>query len=120
MNYAAESYAAALLEVLVHTAIAKVPRHHIWIRIEIPAEVSREELAPEQVPGWDAADWRASRAYGDAWYESTRSALLLVPSVVAREERMVVINQRHPEFSRLTASAPQAVIWDRRLFGRRG
>ena len=34
--YASESYAGALLETLVHSRIGKLPRHHMWIEIEIP------------------------------------------------------------------------------------
>ena len=45
-----------------------------------------------------------------------RSAILLVPSVVARMERNVVINSRHADFNRLTAGLETPVWWDRRLF----
>jgi RES domain-containing protein len=41
------------------------------------------------------------------------------PSVVARREGNVLINPRHPDFSGIVASAPEPVVWDARLFGRR-
>ncbi len=116
--YAAETYGTAMLEKLVHTRIGKVPKHQVWIRIYIPEDVSKEEVLPDQVPGWDARDMRVGRAYGDAWYDSMRSAILLAPSVVARVERNVMINQLHREFPQITASNPEPVIWDERLFGR--
>jgi hypothetical protein len=42
--------------------------------------------------------------------------LLLVPSVVARMGRNVLINPEHAEFPRVTHSLHQPVWWDRRLF----
>ena len=46
-----------------------------------------------------------------------RSLLLLVPSVVARMERNILVNPDHPEFGRLTHGLHQPVWWDRRLVG---
>jgi RES domain-containing protein len=107
--YGAETFAGAILEVLVHTGIGKVPRTHSWVEIAIPPEVSIEEL--EQDAGLDA------RAFGDRWYGERRSLILLVPSVAASGlARNVLINQDHAEFSLLRASEPREVIWDARLF----
>ncbi|MBX4893189.1 hypothetical protein HJA79_26840 [Rhizobium bangladeshense] len=49
--------------------------------------------------------------------QEKRSAILLVPSVVARVDRNVLINPAHPEFASITASLHEPVFWDRRLFG---
>jgi RES domain-containing protein len=38
--------------------------------------------------------------------------------VVTRVERNVVINQEHPDFSRIQTSDPQPVRWDARLMRR--
>jgi len=35
---------------------------------------------------------------------------------VARREGNVLINPGHPDFTHITASAPEAVVWDERLF----
>ena len=61
---------------------------------------------------------RASRAYGDRWYDEGRTAVLIVPSVLARPERNIAINQEHPDFGKIRATAPEPVDWDERLFGR--
>ena len=114
--YAAETYAGAMLEVLVHANIGKIPKTHSWIEILIRKGVRIEEVRPADTPGWDAPDQRASRRYGDQWYDEERTAVLLVPSLVARPERNIVINQDHPEFKRIRATAPKPVIWDERLF----
>lgn len=112
--YGALSYAGALLEVLAHGGIGKVPRTQRWIRIEIPAGVKIEEA--DDIPGWDAADYTASRAFGDKWLDDRRSVALVVPSLVGRpNERNVVINPLHSDFGRLRVTEPVPVIWDSRL-----
>jgi RES domain-containing protein len=115
--YAAETYAGAMLEVLVHANIGRVPKTLSWVEILIRKGVRIEEVHPAGIPGWDAPDQRASRRYGDRWYDEGRTAVLLVPSIVARPERNIAINQEHPEFKQIRATAPRPVIWGERLFG---
>jgi len=67
-------------------------------------------------PGWDAADCMVAKTYGEAWQRSLRSLLLVVPSIVARIENNILINDRHPEFPRVTHGLHQPVWWDERLF----
>jgi RES domain-containing protein len=113
--YAAETYAGALLEILVH-ASGSVPRNQVYIEIEIPVDVSIEEIESHDVPRWDARSFEASRTFGDRWYDERRTAVLLVPSLVTRIERNVVMNQEHPDFARISTSQPQPVRWDARLW----
>jgi len=114
--YAAETYAGAMLEVLVNANIGRVPKHHAWIEILIGEDVSVEEADVRKVRRWDAPDQRASRIFGDKWYDEQRSTVLIVPSTVTRVERNVVINQEHPGFRKLRATKPKPVVWDERLF----
>lgn len=117
MIYTAETYAGSLLEILVHCNIGTIPRTHAWIEISAPQQVSVERIEVERVPGWDAADMIASRAFGDRWHRERRSAILLVPSVVtAGIESNAILNQDHPQFPLIQASDPRDVPWDRRLF----
>lgn len=113
--YAAETYAGALLEILVH-ASGGVPRNQLYIEIEIPSSVSIEEVKSHDVPAWDSRSFEASRTFGDRWYDERRTAVLLVPSLVTRIERNVVVNQDHPDFVRIHASQPLPVRWDARLW----
>jgi RES domain-containing protein len=116
MIYTAETYAGALLEMLVHCNIGYIPHTHVWIEIMVPETVSIERVEVGQIPGWDSADLRACRAFGDRWHQEQRSVILLVPSVVtAGIESDAIVNQDHPEFRRMKASAPRDVAWDRRL-----
>ena len=115
--YAGTSYAGTMIEKLAQTGTGKMPRNQHWITIDIPQDVEIEEIQPSDVPNWQLPGLVASRTYGDRWLREQRTAVLVVPSVVALpHERNVVINQAHPDFNKLSASAPERVIWDHRLF----
>jgi RES domain-containing protein len=115
--YAADTFAGALLEVLVHARIGAVPRAHAWIEISIPPDLAFEDLAPEELDGWADEESSSARAFGDRWHDERRSAILVVPSVVTSGiGNNVLINQDHPGFERLSATVPSEVVWDARLF----
>jgi|SRR5277367_5549761 len=117
--YAAETYAGALLEVLVHSNLSQPPRNHRVVRIHIPEEVAIETVAIDRIKGWDAEDMAASRAFGNEWIESKRTAVLSVPSVITRgRENNLVLNADHPQFALIRVEDPEPVHWDLRLFGR--
>jgi RES domain-containing protein len=115
--YGALNFAGAMLEVLVHARIGKVPKHHVWVEAQVPEGVTIERVSVEDLPaGWDAPDAQVARRFGDQWIEEARSAILVVPSVVARAECSAVVNPAHPDAGQLMVSAPQPVVWDQRLF----
>jgi RES domain-containing protein len=115
--YAGLGYAVALLEKLVRLRIGLMPARQQFAEIFIPAAVEIEEIGPADVPGWDRPDYATSQAYGDAWYDGRRTAVLIGPSVPAMGlERNVLINQRHPQFRDVTHGEPRPVVWDARLF----
>jgi RES domain-containing protein len=115
--YAGFGFAVALIEMLVRTRTDEVPQGHQFAEIFVPGTVEVEQIGADDLPGWNSADRTASRAYGDAWYDSARTAVLIVPSVPAMGlERNVLINQRHPQFGQITAGHPRPVVWDARLF----
>jgi RES domain-containing protein len=119
--YGALNFAGAMLEVLVHARIGKVPRNHVWVQAQVPDDMVIEHVDAENLPaGWDAPDAQIARRFGDRWIEEARSAVLVMPSVVARAEWHAVVNPAHPDAPRLVVSAPQPVRWnelgDERLF----
>lgn len=115
--YAAETFSGALLEVLVHANLGRVPKTHALVEITIPETVAIESLTRDELPGWDGEDQIVSRAFGDRWISEGRSAVLLVPgAVTSGRERNVLISPEHADFSKITASQPQDVLWDKRLF----
>ncbi|WP_064573575.1 RES family NAD+ phosphorylase [Cupriavidus gilardii] len=116
--YGALSFAGAMLEVLVHSRIGKVPRQHVVVVANVPDDIGIERAGPNDLPrGWDALDDpRAARGFGDRWLADMRSAVLIVPSVVAPLEWNALVNPMHPDTAKLVVSAPEPVRWDERLF----
>jgi len=116
--HASESYAASLLEMLVHCNTGRIPKTQNWIRISYPAKYGVAEIKAAEIANWNGFDTRATRAQGDRWYDEKKALILLVPSVVtAGVERNVLINQEHPAFRHVRGSTPLPVDWDARLFG---
>src|SRR5579875_3539166 len=66
--YAAETYAGALLEILVHASGA-VPKTQSYIAIDIPPGLNAEVVTQQDVPRWDALFSDTARNYGDRWYD---------------------------------------------------
>jgi RES domain-containing protein len=115
--YAAESYAGAMLEILVHANMAVPPKHHRVVRISIPAEVLIETVSPADIPGWNQEDLTKTQAFGDDWLQQMRSAVLRVPSVITEgRENNLLINPAHEQFTLIHAEAPEPIHWDLRLF----
>lgn len=114
--YACEHYSTALLEKLVHGS-GKIPPNQHFIKIVIPNGISYEVLNTAYLPNWHLQNCSVSKPYGDAWQQSKRSLLLIVPSVVAREDRNFLLNPQHPEFPQVTSGLATPIWWDARLFG---
>jgi RES domain-containing protein len=115
--YAGLGFAVAMLEKLVRLRTGRMPARQQFAELFVPGPVEIEEIGPAEVPGWDRPDRAASQAYGDAWYDNRRTAVLIVPSLPAMGlERNVLINQNHPQFEYITHSGPRPVVWDARLF----
>ena len=115
MIYASEHYSTAMLEKLVHNNGILPPNQH-FIEITVPNGITYEFLDTARLPDWAEDNEKASTAYGSQWQRERRSAILIVPSVVARVDRNVLINPEHAEFSRITHDLARPVWWDRRLF----
>ena len=117
--YAAETYAGALLETLVHANLSHPPKNHMVVAIQVPESVAVERITSSQLQGWDSEDLSVSRSFGDRWIDEARTAVLLVPGIVTNgRENNVLINPAHSDFSALLASEPERVWWDFRLFDR--
>jgi RES domain-containing protein len=118
VNYAAESFALAMLERLVYAGIGRVPAGDRYVEITIPDDVAIEIVDPARLPEWDHPGRAASIAFGNRWLDEERTAVLLVPSAVTRIDRNLVLNPKHRDFDRIAASEERSVTWDRRLFSR--
>ena len=67
---------------------------------------------------WDTENSASAKAFGDQWLNEARSAVLVVPSVIAKLDCNALVNPSHPDASKLISSPPEQVIWDKRLFDR--
>jgi RES domain-containing protein len=115
MIYACEHYSTAMLEKLVHGSGELPPNQH-FIEITIPNGSTYEMLNIAALPNWYAEVATASQTYGQTWQQERRSLILIVPSVVARIEKNILINPEHAEFRKIETSLHQPVWWDKRLF----
>jgi RES domain-containing protein len=111
--YASEHYSTAMLEKLVHWNGILPPNQH-FVTIEIPSGISYEVVTKDSLAGWIHQD--VARRFGSRWLADRRSAALLVPSIVARMERNILINPQHPDARLITAGLEEPVVWDGRLF----
>ncbi len=113
--YTSEHYGTAMLEKLVRYNGVLPPNQH-FIKIQVPAGVSYEVVTKDSLDGWDRPDGTESREFGRKWLDEARSGILIVPSVVSREENNVLINPNHDDASRIKVGPEKPVRWDDRLF----
>ncbi len=113
--YASEHYSTAMLEKLA-PGNGRLPPNQHYVAITIPRGTIYELVTKDHLPGWDTLEPSVSREYGSIWVKEERSAILLVPSYVARIERNVIINPAHDDAGGIEAGLPEPVWWDRRLF----
>lgn len=94
--YLAETPAAALLEVCVHTSANDVPPEFTLLRIDGP-DIDLPSVAVEALP----EDWRtrleATRDLGTAWLERNESAALRVPSAIVPQTMNCLFNPLHKQ-----------------------
>ena len=76
MVYAAATQSLAALEILAHTAA--LSDDYVVIAIDLPTDLSIEEVRRGDLPRWELAD---TREKGDRWLEQGRTAVLRVPSL---------------------------------------
>lgn len=118
--YGSLSYACAMLEILAHASIGRIPTTHRYLIADMPEDMTIERHAANELPaGWDRDDSLSAREFGDCWLREARSAVLLVPSVVARLEWNALVNPLHPDATRLKIADSESVVWDKRLFEQR-
>jgi RES domain-containing protein len=113
--YTSISRSLAVLEMLVHVTRDTFPADPVLIPIEVPDELIAElKILPDH---WNEYPHRqTSRDAGGRWVREARSAALLVPSAVLPSERNLLINPRHPDFSRILVNRPEEGGLDPRLF----
>lgn len=104
----------AVLELLVHTAADLIPEGLISIEIEIPTQVTHEQMSFPSA--WqNTKDSNILKQIGTQWLQEQRSAVLIVPSVIVPSENNVLINPLHPDSSHIRIIQQQDFHLDQRL-----
>lgn len=115
--YGSLSYSCAMLEILAHANTGRIPETQQYVIVDVPGSVSVEIVEENQLPeGWDSENNAPARAFGDQWLNQARTAILIVPSVIARLDQNALVNPLHPDAKKVIVSEPKKVIWDKRLF----
>ena len=114
--YCALSESLAMLELRVHSP-HPYPRSRWKFAIEVPDD-ALTTVPVEQLPrGWDALPaGPASKRFGDNWVQQRSGLGLLVPSVVASEEKNLIVNPSHPRFNEIRVISKQRMMLDTRLY----
>lgn len=119
--YGSASIALAALETLVHYDTDTIPDDLVLISINIPDAMRVETLAEGTLP----RDWRAYpapaalQALGDSWVRRGRTPVLSVPSALVPEERNLLINPGHPNFTGIKSRSLRSFVFHPRIFTRR-
>lgn len=117
--YCADTPSLACLETLVHLGTSGLPLNRYLVAIDIPDSVwnAREiKNISNLAVGWDACPpGKISLALGDGWLTSTASAILVVPSVIAPEDCVILINPLHSDAASITAQKTRKWLYDPRL-----
>ncbi len=113
MVYTAQSRSLAVLELLVHLEPGDISDFSI-LSADVPDGLI-ESFDPVKID----RDWQHKpdllRQYGAQWAGSNRSVGLRVPSAIISEEDNVLLNPRHPSFSKVVFSEPEEFRFDPRL-----
>jgi RES domain-containing protein len=114
--YCATSESLALLELRVH-APHPYPRTRLRFVIEVPDDAVQEAPVTELPRGWNKLPPSpASKRFGDEWVAAGSSLGLLVPSVIASEERNILLNPAHARFKEVRVVKKSRVRMDMRLY----
>jgi RES domain-containing protein len=112
--YLADSPAAALLEVCVHTSANDVPPNFILLKIDAP-EIQIESIQFGELPSAWQSRLEFTRDLGSAWLQKRQTALLRVPSAIVPDTTNYLLNPSHPDAEKIEISAALSYPFDARL-----
>jgi len=105
-----------MLELRIH-APHPYPRARLRFVIEVPDDAVHEAAITALPRGWNTLPPSpASRRFGDDWVAAGSSLGLLVPSVIASEERNLLLNPAHARFKEVRVLRKSQVRMDMRLY----
>jgi RES domain-containing protein len=105
-----------MLELRVHSP-HPYPRTRWRFTLDVPEDALTSIEAEELPRGWNKLPpGPASKRLGDAWVTSNATLGLLVPSVVASDEKNLVLNPLHPRFEEVRILTRRRIVLDKRLY----
>jgi RES domain-containing protein len=114
--YAAATVALAVLETAAHLDAAAFPLNRFLVEIKVPPAVwALREQAPESEldVAWSAIPaGTASTGFGSRWLRRGTSPILVVPSVIVPEDRVVLINPAHALSASIKARIVRRLEYD--------
>jgi len=116
--YVAATISLAVLEYLVNADPDTAPGSLVIIPVDLPKELRLHVLDATQLPH----DWRhcphpeSTRDLGSDWLRALTTVALSVPSAVVTQERILVLNPRHHQFSKLEIGPAEPFSLDPRLW----
>jgi RES domain-containing protein len=120
VTYCATSPSLCVLEKLVHIEDPALLPELIMVSYDASEAVGIERISIATLP----SDWRRREAWtqakGDAWYRSSATPLLQVPSVVVPlpdcPDENVLVNHSHPAVAAIRLRGMTRFVLDARLF----
>ncbi len=118
--YASESLSLAALELFIHFTRKDITitKSLLAIPVKIPDLIKVIDVSVKDLkPGWELSPpGDFTKDLGTAWVKEGLSAILRVPSAIVPEEHNLVINPKHPDFSRIALGAPRPFALDERVW----
>ncbi len=116
MVYCSQHLSLAALEILVHTQPVTMRDKFRVFRATWDDAILTTIDSRKLPKGWNAQPpGQISKAIGDEWIQSGRSAVLAVPSVIVPLERTFLLNPKHSEFSKIKIKDQGSFSLDPRL-----
>jgi RES domain-containing protein len=114
--YCSTSVALAMLELRVH-APHPYPRARLKFVVSVADDAIDEAEQSELPEGWNRLPpGPASKRFGDRWLAAGASLGLLVPSVIAPEEKNLLLNPAHERFDQVRVVSKERMQLDSRLY----
>lgn len=116
--YTGEARSLSMLETVVHKAVkGGIDYETMIISIADDDDFYTRVALTDLPPNWrEVAAYPDLQIIGSDWYQTNKSLVLVVPSVIVPQERNYVINTNHPDFrDHVTLVRQEPFILDSRL-----
>jgi RES domain-containing protein len=116
MVYCSEHLSLATLEILVHTQPVTIRDKFRVFRVSWDEAIMSVIDSRKLPKGWNAQPpGLISKNIGDEWVHSSRSAVLVVPSVIVPQEKTFLLNPKHRDFGKIKIKDAGGFHLDTRL-----